>query len=107
MLKPGPVTSVFTENANSRGNLEELPVELKLGNKAYLLKVVGPAKDAGRCNDSAFPRNARLVLVSGKSAQTLYTLDDANSISTSTSLNTTTFLIEDSCSLHALGKAGW
>ncbi len=76
MLKAGPVISVFKEKTNFNRTLEKFPVWLKLGKKSYVLKVVGPAKGSGLCRYSAFPRNAKLVLISGKSMQTLYTLDD-------------------------------
>jgi len=76
MLKAGPVISVFEEKTNFDRTLEKSPVHLKLGKKSYVLRVVGPTKGSELCRDNAFPRNARLVLISGKSAQTLYSLDD-------------------------------
>lgn len=76
ILKPGPVISLFREKADFNRGLEKFPVELKLGRKSYLLKVIGADKSSSLCRDSSFPRNARLVLVAGKSVQTLYQLDD-------------------------------
>jgi hypothetical protein len=49
---------------------------LKLGRRTYVLKVISPDKNPSPCRDQAFPRNAKLVLVTGKSSQTLYTLGD-------------------------------
>lgn len=75
-LSPGPVTSVFQQTMNFEQTLAKVPVRLKLGKRSYVLKVISPDKDPTPCRDQAYPRNARLVLVSGKSSQTLYTLDD-------------------------------
>lgn len=76
MLKPGPAISVFSEKVDFNKGLERFPVKLRLGNKSYTLKVVSPDKNPASCQSSSFPKNARLVLVSSKTAQTLYTLDD-------------------------------
>ena len=76
VLKPGPAISVFSEKVDFNKGLERFPVKLRLGNKSYTLKVVSPDKNPATCQSSSFPKNARLVLVSGKTVQTLYTLDD-------------------------------
>jgi hypothetical protein len=76
MLSAGPVTTVFSGNANFEKTLEKVsPINLKLGEVSYVLKVVG-ADDNSKCSEHAFPRNAKLVLVSGESAQILYSLEE-------------------------------
>ena len=76
-LIPGSVISVFDQKKlNPEQTLEKGPVRLKLGRRTYVLKVISPDKNPSPCRDQAFPRNAKLVLVTGKSSQTLYTLDD-------------------------------
>ena len=75
MLAAGPLISVFKQKANFERTLEKEPVHLKLGRRRYILKVVSPDKNPLPCRESQFPTNAELVLISGKSKQTLYTLD--------------------------------
>ena len=76
-LVPGSVISVFNQrHPNFERTLEKVPVHLQLGKRSYVLKVVSPDKQPSQCREHAFPRNARLVLASGKSSQTLYTLGD-------------------------------
>jgi len=75
-LRPGPVTSVFQQEISFERTLEKVPVRLKLGRRSYVLKVVSPDMNPTPCRENAYPRNARLVLLSGRSSQTLYTLDD-------------------------------
>ena len=76
-LVPGSVISVFNQKKLNFGRtLEKFPVRLKLGQRSYVLKVVSPDKNPSPCREQAFPRNAKLVLVTGKSSQTLYTLGD-------------------------------
>ena len=76
-LIPGSVISVFNQKElNFERTLEKIPVRLKLGKRSYVLKVVSPDKNPTPCREHAFPRNAKLVLVTGKSSQTLYTLGD-------------------------------
>jgi hypothetical protein len=79
-LKAGPVFSIFLDKESDRKPLEESPVLLQLGKKSYVLKVVASENGSGNCIQSVFPRNARLVLVSGNSSQTLYTLEDCGDI---------------------------
>jgi hypothetical protein len=75
-LSAGRVISVFKEKLNFERTLEKIPVRLQVGSRTYVLKVVSPDQNPSPCRDHSFPRNAKLVLVSGKSSQTLYTLGD-------------------------------
>jgi len=75
-LTPGPLITAFKmkEGDYSYG-LDQLPLMLRLGHRSYVLKVVAPDQKAQPCPDINFPRNGRLVLISGHSQQVLYTLD--------------------------------
>jgi hypothetical protein len=75
-LTPGPVMTVFNmkEDDFSHG-LEKFPATFKLGRRSYVLKVVAPGKNPEPCRFTSFPKNAKLVLISGRSQQVLYTLD--------------------------------
>jgi hypothetical protein len=75
-LTPGPVMTVFKmkEDDFSHG-LEKFPATFKLGRRLYVLKVVTPGKNPEPCRFTSFPKNAKLVLISGRSQQVLYTLD--------------------------------
>jgi hypothetical protein len=75
-LTPGPVITSFKmkEGEYSYG-LDQFPLNLRLGHRSYIVKVVGPDQKTQPCPNINFPRNARLVLTSGRSQQVLYTLD--------------------------------
>jgi len=76
-LIPGPVISVFNQNQpDFERTLEKVPVSLHVGKRSYVLKVVSPDKQPSQCREHAFPRNAKLILASDKSSQTLYSLGD-------------------------------
>jgi hypothetical protein len=75
-LKVGPVTTLFhNQKIDFEHGLEKFPATFKLGQRWYVLKVVAAGKNPG-CPSTSFPKNARLVLISGRSQQVLYTLDD-------------------------------
>src|SRR5258705_2676957 len=75
-LSGGPVTTVFTEEPNFEKTLEKRsPVELKLAASSYVLKVVG-SEDGAKCSEHAYPRDAKLVLMSGDVTQVLYSLEE-------------------------------
>jgi len=75
-LTPGPVITAFKlkEGEYSYG-LDQFPLNLRLGHRLYVLKVVAPDQNPQPCPSINFPRNARLVLSSGRSQQVLYKLD--------------------------------
>lgn len=76
MLSDGRVTTVFEEDANYQKTLEKVsPLSLKLAEISYVLKVVG-SKDGAKCAEHAFPRKAKLTLVSGEAEQVLYSLEE-------------------------------
>ncbi|MEK6281296.1 MAG: hypothetical protein AABN95_13165 [Acidobacteriota bacterium] len=73
-LNAGQVKTVFQgshENALERTS----PVTLKLADISYELKVVSP-EGVENCSDEKLPKNAKLVLASAESTQTLYSLED-------------------------------
>jgi hypothetical protein len=74
-VSAGPVTTVFDEGGSTSILAESSAITLKLGEASYVLKVAG-SEDTAKCSDQPFPRNARLVLVSGESGQVLYSLQD-------------------------------
>jgi len=76
VLTPGPVRTAFKmkEGDYSQG-LDQFPLTLRLGHRSYVLKVVAPDQKAQPCPDINFPKDARLVLISGRSQQVLYILD--------------------------------
>ena len=75
MLREGPVETVFAEKPNYERSLERIPpLELKLAQTSYVLKVVG-SDDGAKCSEDSFPKNAQLVLAAGDSSQALYSLE--------------------------------
>jgi hypothetical protein len=74
-VSAGPVTTVFNEGGSASILAESSAITLKLGEASNVLKVAG-SEDTAKCPDQPFPRNARLVLVSGESGQVLYSLQD-------------------------------
>jgi hypothetical protein len=76
-LNAGPVTTLFhTKEIDFNHGLEKFPAIFKLAHRSYVLKVVGDAKNPEPCASSSFPKNAKLVLISGHSQQVLYRLGD-------------------------------
>jgi hypothetical protein len=75
ILSGGPVTTVFKQAADYEKSLERVsPHNLKLAEATYVLKVVG-SEDGAKCSEHSFPKNARLMLVSGDVEQVLYSID--------------------------------
>ncbi|MGH9958736.1 MAG: hypothetical protein ACREBC_16665 [Pyrinomonadaceae bacterium] len=75
ILRGGPVTTVFKQAADYEKSLERVsPHNLKLAETTYVLKVVG-SEDGAKCSEHSFPKNAKLVLVSGDVEQVLYSID--------------------------------
>ena len=74
-VSAGPVTTVFDEGESESILAESSAITLKLGEACYVLKVAG-SEDTAKCPDQPFPKNARLVLLSGESGQVLYSLQD-------------------------------
>lgn len=75
MLSEGPVNTIFVEKTDYEKTLEKVsPLNLKLAQTSYVLKVVG-SEDGARCSEDAFPTNAQLVLASSEATQVLYSLE--------------------------------
>lgn len=72
VLKEGPVTTVL-EGAKTLEKASTL--SLGLAEHSYVLKIVGD-EDKEKCSQQSLPRNAKLVLTSGDSAQVLYSLKE-------------------------------
>ncbi len=76
MLKEGPVTTVYSAPPDYEKSLEKSsPTNLKLNSTSYVLTVTSLDGAPGKCRETAFPPEARLVLGSGDSQQILYSLD--------------------------------
>ncbi len=76
MLSEGPIKTTFNQPLNYEKGFERFdPISLRLGETEYVLKGTG-GENPVKCRDHSFPKNAKLVLVSGKVEQVLYSLDD-------------------------------
>jgi len=72
VLREGPVTTILEgEKALEKAS----PLSLSLAEHSYVLKIVGD-EDTEKCSEQLLPRNAKLVLASGNSAQILYSLKE-------------------------------
>lgn len=72
VLREGPVTTVLEgEKALETASL----LSPSLAEHFYVLKIVGD-EDKEKCSEQSPPRNAKLVLASGDSAQVLYSLKE-------------------------------
>ncbi len=72
VLREGPVITVL----EGEKTLEKVsPLNLNLTERSYVLKIVGD-EDMEKCSEQLLPRNAKLVLASGDSAQVLYSLKE-------------------------------
>ncbi|HEV2827932.1 MAG TPA: hypothetical protein VGW76_10050 [Pyrinomonadaceae bacterium] len=74
-VSAGPVSTVFDKVRSASILDESSAITLTLDQASYVLKVAG-SEDTAKCPYQSFPRNARLVLLNGKSGQVLYTLQD-------------------------------
>lgn len=73
-LSAGVVQTVL--EGNYEKSLERMsPVSLKLADTSYELKVIG-SDEGEQCSSDGLPREARLILSSGKSEQVLYSLEE-------------------------------
>ncbi|MDQ6652952.1 MAG: hypothetical protein M3Y84_09420 [Acidobacteriota bacterium] len=75
VLKEGPVITLYSAPQDFDKSLEKSrPINFKLNGTSYVLNVAAP-EGAGKCRETAFPPEARLVLERGDSQQTLYSLE--------------------------------
>lgn len=74
-LREGPVTTVVDGDTPLE---KAMPISLIIAEHTYVLKI-GGNQEKEKCTEQALPENATLVLVSGNTAQVLYSLKECGS----------------------------